>query len=129
MNADLVLDLIAEIESNCTRLKDELLNSIEPKGGSTTELLATFIAENCHDAPGEAIRFLEFVRVFHSWLRERELNPVDHGKMKIIHSLPTAHPYGIYQSNQRYIGNVSWHPATNPGSPRLVMRNGYLRRN
>src|SRR5262245_28029386 len=68
--------------------------------------LDAFIAERCCEVPGALIKFSDFLEEFRLWLTSREIDRKGWGHVVVSRSLPSRFPYGIKNSNQRFVGNI-----------------------
>jgi len=85
--------------------------------------LEAFIEDECYEVVGEKILLADFFNKFQEWL-----DPADRyqwTKRKVSRSLPEKYPYGAHNSNQRYIGNLSWDDKK-PTNPPFTSHNGRL---
>jgi len=88
--------------------------------------LETFIAEQCHHAPGEKILFADFFERFIKWIDPAER--FEWSKSKASRSLPSDTPSGASGGgNQRYVGNVSWEPCKDIDATPYICANSRLR--
>jgi hypothetical protein len=91
--------------------------------------LETFIADHCYEVAGSMILFSDFYERFKLWMEEEGIE--DRGnwhKVKVSKSMPHKFPYGIHNSNQRHVGNLSWENVKpNPGAKPLTVKNGRLK--
>lgn len=90
-------------------------------------VLEEFIAEHCHDAPGEKLLFAELHEAFHKWLSPSQRHQWT--KIKTSRAVPPRFPIGSGHANKKYIGNIAWEAPANipPNAKRLVLVDGKLR--
>lgn len=92
--------------------------------------LEVFLDEQCHEVPGEMMPFSEFFERYKAWLDEEDLE--DKGKWvwkaHVSKHMPSKYPFGVYHSNQRYVGNLSFEEkAPKPDAQPIVLKDGKLK--
>jgi hypothetical protein len=97
---------------------------------ANTNPVEAFIASHCHEVPGHSILFSEWYERFKVWLVEEEMDGKDEwgSKTKVIKAIPHQFPFGVRNSNQRHLGNISWEQRDpEPNAKPLVLKNGKLK--
>jgi len=94
---------------------------------SAQNALEDFLAEHCHEAPGQKLLFAEVYENFHKWLPAAERH--EWSRIRTSRAMPPQFPVGAGASNKKYVGNIAWEPPGTipPDANRLVLIDGKLR--
>jgi hypothetical protein len=92
-------------------------------------IVEQFILEHCHYVPGAMIPYKEFcdrMRAVYGEKMPQPLGKIRSSRPRVQELLPSHFPFGVFHSNQRFIGNISWTPDA-PLGAKLVVKDGKLK--